>query len=209
MTALLNLLPGFATNLVVIFIIVRLIYYPVSRNRQDYIFTFFIFSILIYFIAAMLNDVEISTGFGFGLFAVFSMLRYRTRPVPPKEMTYLFICITIPLMNTLFLSARLTYIEVLSLNAIIILLIYILEQRWGIRYEVTQRVLYEKIELIKPENHALLMADLRERTGLDIKRYKIGRINLLRDTVDLTLYYDAQEDQPLVFDDSDDEFEDE
>jgi len=125
MTALLNLLPGFATNLVVIFIIVRLIYYPVSRNRQDYIFTFFIFSILIYFIAAMLNDVEISTGFGFGLFAVFSMLRYRTRPVPPKEMTYLFICITIPLMNTLFLSARLTYIEVLSLNAIIILLIYI------------------------------------------------------------------------------------
>jgi|GEM_PF-5930600 len=54
-----------------------------------------------------------------------------------------------------------------------------------------------------------ISADLRERTGLDIKRYKIGRINLLRDTVDLTLYYDAQEDQPLVFDDSDDEFEDE
>jgi len=191
MDILFGLLPGLALNLVINFIIIRLIYYPSNRHHRDYVFTFFVFSTLIYFIVAILRDIEISMGFGFGLFAVFSMLRYRTWPIPLKEMTYLFICVALPLMNTLWLSNQMSYVEAIILNAIIIAMIYVLERQWGMRYEMKQKVLYEKIELIKPENYGLLIADLRTRTGLDIKRCEIGSINLLRDTATLNIYYDA------------------
>jgi len=195
MNILLSLLPGLALNLVINFIIIRLIYYPANRNRQDYVFTFFIFSTLIYFIVAILRDIEISMGFGFGLFAVFAMLRYRTWPIPIKEMTYLFLCVSLPLMNTLWLSNQMSYTEIIILNAFIAALVYVLEQQWGMSYEVQQKVLYEKIELIQPENYDLLIADLRERLGKEIKRCEISSINLLRDTATLNIYYDAQQGQ--------------
>ena len=193
MNVLYDLMSGFALNFATAFIIIRLIYYPANR-KQEYIFTFFSFNTLIYFVSGLLRDVQLSVGFGFGLLAVFSMLRYRTRAIPIKDMTYIFICITIPFMNTLFMATRITFPELILINMLIVFVIYALEKKWGLYYTANKQVTYEKIELIKPEHYPLLLEDLRQRTGLDIKYCKIDQINFLRDTAEITIYYNEPEE---------------
>lgn len=186
-----DILPGFALNMVVIILIVGFIYYPSHRSMREYVFTYFAFSILIYFVSLLLREVQLTIGFGFGLLAVFSTLRYRTERIPIREMTYLFICITIPFMNTLFQSTRITFSELMIVNGLIVACIFFIEKGWGVHYELRKRVRYERIDLIKPEHHELLLEDLRKRTGLDVKRITIEEIDFLRDTAEITIHYDA------------------
>jgi hypothetical protein len=185
-----EILPGFALNMVVITIIVGFIYHPTHRHGPEYVFTFFSFSVLIYFVSLLLREVQLTIGFGFGLLAVFSTLRYRTMRIPIREMTYLFISITIPFMNTLFMATRITFPELAIVNGMIVVVIFLLEKQWGMHYEASKRVLYEKIDLVKPEHYQLLLEDLRRRTGLNIKRFEVEEIDFLRDTAELTIYYD-------------------
>lgn len=184
-----ELLPPLILNLIVIIVIVGFVYYPSNHSRREYVFTFFTFSILMFFISGLLRDVQLTLGFGFGLLAVFSVLRYRTERIPLKEMTYIFICITIPFMNTLFTATRITFQELAMINAIIVTGIFLAEKSWGVHYLSQKEIIYEKIDLIKPDNHEDLMHDLRTRTGLDIQRYEIEEINFLRDTANITIYY--------------------
>jgi len=190
-----NLLPGLALNLVVATIIIGFIYYPANRSKRDYVFTFFSFNVLIYFISTLLRDVQLTIGFGFGLLAVFSTLRYRTEQIRVKDMTYLFICITLPFMNALFMATRVTFAELVAINLIIVVFVLVLEKGWGVNYELDKEIVYEKIDLIRPENHQLLLADLRKRTGLPIKHFTIGEIDLLRDTARITIFYDDIESE--------------
>lgn len=183
-----ELLLGFAANLFVAFIIVRFIYYPVKQNK-NYVFTFLGFNTIIFFVMSLLTTIELSVGAGFGLFAIFSVLRYRTNPMPARDMTYLFILIGLPVINSSLLAGA-GWSAVLLANAAIITVLYLLESGWGFRYEQAQRITYERIDLIRPENYDLLMDDLRERTGLPIKRIEIGQINFLRDSAELKVYYD-------------------
>lgn len=189
MSVLNELLPGFALNLIVMIVIVGFIYYPSNQARRDYTFTFFAFSVLMYFISGLLRDVQLTLGFGFGLLAVFSVLRYRTESIPIKEMMYIFISITIPFMNTLFLATRITFPELAIINGMLVATFFVAEQSWGIPYLGRKEVIYEKIELIKPENREELLQDLRNRTGLDIQSYEISEINFLRDTATITIFY--------------------
>lgn len=191
-----EILPGFALNMVVITLIVGFIYYPAHRSMREYVFTYFSFSVLIYFVSLLLREVQLTIGFGFGLLAVFSTLRYRTERIPIREMTYLFICITIPFMNTLFQATRITFTELMIVNGIIVLSIFFIEKGWGVHYELRQRVRYERIDLIKPEHHDLLLEDLRRRTGLHVKRFTIEEIDFLRDTAQITIHYDNPRVQP-------------
>ena len=190
MSVLAELLPGFALNLVVATLIIGFIYYPENRSKQEYVFTFFVFNTLIYFVSGLLRDVQLTIGLGFGLLAVFSTLRYRTEPLAVKEMTYLFICITLPFMNTLFMATRITFSELVVINAVIVTIIFFLEKRWGVNYELEKTILYERIELIRPESYGQLLEDLRTRTGLHVKRFEVNEIDFLRDSASLTIYYD-------------------
>lgn len=194
MSALAELLPGFALNLVVATIIIGFIYYPAHRSKQDYVFTFFTFNILIYFVSTLLRDVQLTIGFGFGLLAVFSTLRYRTEQIAVKEMTFLFICITLPFMNSLFMATRITLGELVIINSLIILFILVLEKGWGVNYEGDKQILYEQIELVRPENHDRMLEDLRQRTGLAVTRFDVGEIDFLRDTARVTIYFDLDRD---------------
>ncbi len=189
MLTAINLLVGFAANLAVALIIVRFIYYPVKQNK-NYVFTFLAFNTIIFFVMSLLSSIELSVGAGFGLFAIFSVLRYRTNPMPPREMTYLFILIGLPIINSGLLTSS-GWDVLLVANGAIVGVLYVLEQGWGFHYEQSQRIAYERIELIRPENHDLLLADLRERTGLPVKRVEIGHINFLKDSADLKIYYDG------------------
>ncbi len=183
-----ELFMGFAANLFVAFIIVRFIYYPVSQNK-NFVFTFLGFNTIIFFVMSLLTTIELSVGAGFGLFAIFSVLRYRTNPMPARDMTYLFILIGLPVINSSLLAGA-GWSAVLFANLAIIIVLYLLENGWGFHYEQSQRITYERIELIKPENYDLLLEDLRERTGLPIKRFEIGHINFLRDSTEIKVFYD-------------------
>lgn len=187
---LIELLPSFALNLVAGFIIIGFIYYPVRRSRQEYVFTFFIFNILIFFISGLLRDVQLTLGFGFGLLAVFSILRYRTERIPLREMTFLFISISLPFVNQLFMSTRISLAELVVVNGFIIAAVWVLDRGWGVHYEEERTVVYEKIDLIKPEKYPELLDDLRQRTGLNIKRCEINEINFMRDMARITIFYD-------------------
>lgn len=182
-----NLIIRYSFNLVIIFILVRLIYFRFWKN-SNYAFTYFMFNTVIFFVCYMLSSVRLSIGFAFGLFAVFAILRYRTNPIPIREMTYLFIVITVGVINSLTTS-DISYVEILFTNLTIIVLAFVLES-YGQKYSLLESVvIYEKIENIKPEYHERLLSDLRERTGLDIKRFEILRTDFLRDVARIKVYY--------------------
>ncbi len=130
-------------------------------------------------------------GFAFGLFAIFSMLRYRTEAIDIKDMTYLFLVITIALLSAV---GKIQHWELVGLNIFIIVVAFVLETRWLLPAFLEKEVEYDVISNIKPENKSLLISDLRERTGLDIIRVKIISINFLKDTAILRLHYAAGKD---------------
>lgn len=178
---------GFGINFLFLFIVVRLVYMPINKDR-DYIFTFFIFNIVIFFVVYLLSDLKVKTGFGIGLFAVFSILRYRTDAIPIKEMTFLFVCIILAVINAL-VTEKTSIMEIIFTNSIIAGTAYVLEAAWSKNYLSHKIVTYEKIELIKPENRKELLEDLRNRTGLDIQRLEITKINLLTDSAIIKIFF--------------------
>jgi len=178
----------FAFNFLVAFLVVRFIYYPSTHNKR-YIFTFLAFNTLIYFVLSFMNSIEIGIGVGFGLFAIFSILRYRTDPIPIREMTYLFIIAALPVMNSAGSNSEVWW-QLVAANGIILVILWVLEKEWGFHYEATKRITYERIELIHPDRRAELLEDLETRTGLQIKRISIGKVDFLRDTASIVIYYD-------------------
>lgn len=177
----------FAINFSVVFVLVRLIYYPIQK-RKDYLVTFFLINILIFFVCIVMNDVKMNMAFAFGLFAIFGILRYRTEQLPIKEMTYLFMVIAIAVLNSLA-GKKVSFAELMLVNASVVLATYLLERVFLLKHESRKSVLYEKIENVKPENHKQLLDDLKERTGLNIHRVQIGKIDFLRDTVRIIIFY--------------------
>ena len=183
---LMNLIIRFGFNLTIAFIIIKLIYQR-NHTNNDFVFTYFMFNSLIFFFAFLLGNVTINIGFAFGLFAVFAILRYRTDPIPIKEMTYLFIVITIGVINAIS-DTEVSYGAVIFTNIALVGLTYVLETYWQNNTLILRTVEYEIIENIKPENHEKLLLDLENRIGLPIKRFEIHRINFLRDTVRISIY---------------------
>ncbi len=185
----------FSFNLLTLFFIVRLIYYPTTR-RKDYLFTYMLISLITFFICFILHKNNLGLGMALGLFAVFGIIRYRTDTIPIKEMTYLFIVIGISVINALA-GPSVSYAELIFTNLMVVIFVYGLEKIWLLRHESSKLVLYEKIELIKPQHKALLIKDLEQRTGLKINRVTIGKIDFLKDTALLQIYYYESGSAPL------------
>jgi hypothetical protein len=190
MSDLVSFLLGFGFNFVIALLLVRFIYYPVTHNKR-YVFTFLAFNTVIYFVLSFLTSIEISLGVGFGLFAIFTILRYRTDPIPVREMTYLFVIVALPVMNSASNDSTL-WPQLVAANLATLVILFILEREWGFHFDSSKRILYEKIELIRPDRYEEMLADLENRTGLKIKRISIGKVNFLRDTADLTVYFDER-----------------
>ena len=184
---LIKLLFKFSIDLLFLFIIVRVIYYRI-KDEKDYVFTFFMFNILTFFICYLLRKVPMEMGFALGLFAVFGILRYRTEAIPIRQMTYLFIVIGLSMINSLA-NKSISWFEILLANGIITIITYLIDRVWFSTIELTKTILYEKIELIKPENEQELIEDLKQRTGLKIVAVKIDKVDFLRDTAQIKIYY--------------------
>ena len=168
----------FLFNLLIVYIIVRKVYYPLTNNK-DYLFSFFLVNVLIFFVCFLMNHSQLEIGIGFGLFAIFSIFRYRADAVSLKEMTYLFAVVIVAVINAIS-SNDFSYTALIFTNFAIVGLIWFMEKVWLIKYEATKVVNYEKIENITPQRRQILIDDLRQRTGLDIHRVHVGRIDFLR-----------------------------
>ena len=192
MSDLTTFLLGFLVNFVVGLIIVRFIYYPRTKDKR-FVFTYLTFSTVIYFVVSLMANITIGIGVGFGLFAIFRIVRYRTEPIPVREMTYLFVLMSLPVMNSSGMLQT-AWPQLLIANAVIILVLWLLEKEWGFEYQLPRHVVYEKIELIQPSRQAEMVADLEARTGRKVERVEIGKIDFLKDTADLRVYF-AKEDQ--------------
>ena len=180
------LLLRFAFNLLVCWIIIQHFYYKKSR-RKDYYFTFMVFSVTIFLLLFLLQSIPMQIGFALGLFAIFGMIRYRTETVQIREMTYLFVIIGISVINGLAMDVP--YFSVVIANVLFIIVIWALESNKVLKHTSNKIILYEKIELIKPERYNELLADLKERTGLVISKVEIGHIDFLRDVAYVKVYY--------------------
>lgn len=185
-----TLLLRFTLNISVLWITVRYLYYP-RTFRKDYVFTFLLLGIVVFFMCYLLANVKLQLGFALGLFAVFGIIRYRTNPIPIKEMTYLFLIIAISLINAIS-TKKVSYAELLFSNFALLGVTLVLEKGLFIKHLSQRIVVYEKIDLIKPEKRAELIADLKTRTGLDIKSVEIGKVDFLRDIAWLTVHFPSE-----------------
>lgn len=186
----LELLVRFAFNMLVASFLVRYLYYSATRNR-DYLFTYIMISATVFLICFLLENVKLELGFALGLFALFAIIRYRTNPIPIKEMTYLFVVIGLAVVNALA-NKKISHAELVFTNVAVVALVYVLEKVQSLKHEVSKQIVLEKIELVKPENYDALIKDLKERTGLDISRAEIGKIDFLNDTAQVTVYYEVE-----------------
>ena len=181
----------FTINMLSLFILVRLCYYRKSPNR-DFLFSFYLFGIGVFLVTRLLHNVDVSMGFAFSLFAIFSMLRYRTESISIKEMTYLFLVIGIALLSAV---GQINYWELLFINLLISGFAAFAESLLFMPKLAEKTIQYEKIDNIKPQNRGLLLADLKQRTGLNIQTVQIENIDFLKDTALLKIYYLEEEEQ--------------
>jgi hypothetical protein len=181
---LMSLMTKSLFNISVLFVIIRLIYYPATL-RKDYQFTFFMIGIILFLLCFLLENVKLEVGFALGLFAVFGILRYRTSLIPIKEMTYLFVVIGISVMNSLA-SKRATYAELLFTNSMIIGALYFLE---NLKREISKTIVYEKLDMIVEERREELIKDIEARTSLKINRLEVGNVDFMRDIAYIDIFY--------------------
>jgi hypothetical protein len=180
-------------NLIALTILIRFLYYPKTK-RKDYLFTYYLIGLTTFFLCFSLKKLDIDTGMGLGLFAIFGIIRYRTDAIEIKEMTYLFVIIGLSVVNSLA-SRQISVAEMAVINAVTIGLVFGLENIWLLRHETRKTINYERIDLITPDKYEEMKSDLESRTGLIINRFDIGKIDFLNDTALVRIFYYAEEQE--------------
>ena len=181
----------FAANLISCWIIVRMIYQSKAK-RRDFVFTFTMVSASVFLLCRMLSGVELDLAFALGLFAIFGIIRYRTNPVPIREMTYLFLVIAMAVMNALA-PMSMPLLEVALGNALLWAIALVLERLLFVEHLVTKRVVYDRIELLQEGRREELREDLGRRIGETVERMEIGNVDLLRETAVIKVSYRGED----------------
>ena len=201
-----DLLGRLVVNTIFIFIVARSFYFPKSR-RRDFFFTYLMLGFAIFMLIHLMGDAKLKTGIAMGLFAVFCIMRYRTESVPIREMTYIFIVIALAAINGLAWDTGVTrgdpyivnawcfsIVEIICTDLIFVLILYLAEKVNWVKGLAYKYIRYDKIDLIVPEKHEELIADLKRRTGLNITRVDIGSIDFLKDMALIKIYYNDSAD---------------
>lgn len=184
-----QLLFRFLFNAFFVWIIIHMFYYRKSRKINFY-FTFSLVSISVFLLIFLLGSggIKIKMGMALGLFAIFGILRYRTELISVREMTYLFVIISISVINAL--AVHLSFSTLLIANILFVLAIWFFESSRNLRQVTCKYILYDRVDLVKPDQYQQLLEEVRERTGLDIMKIEVGAINYLQDSVMLKVYYE-------------------
>lgn len=177
--------PLLLVNTVFLAVLLRGIFFRHSPKR-NFLFGFFMFGTGVFLVTHLLQGVDISMGFAFGLFAIFAMLRYRTETISIRDMTYLFLVIVISLLNGV---GPLTPEGAAFVNAVLCIIVAIGETSLFAPRVFEKRIRYENINNIRPENYQLLVADITQRTGLNVTNIEITDIDFLSDIANLQISY--------------------
>ena len=202
---ILDLLFRLIINTAFTIIIARHFYFPKAR-RRDFFFTYVLVGFCIFMLIHLMGDAKIKTGIAMGLFAIFCIMRYRTESVPIREMTYLFLVIALSAINGLawaadispkhpeFMGPLMTSMgELIVTDLLFVLGVWIAEANKLVKSLSSKYIKYDKIDLIKPDRREDLIADLKERTGLDVTNVSIGSIDFLKDMALIKIYYNTDE----------------
>lgn len=181
-----KLLVRLGFNLIFATIVIRFVYFRLYRNRE-YLFTYFIFNVITFCLCFLLRKVPIELGFALGLFAVFGILRYRTEPIRIRDLTYLFIVIGLGILNAVA-NKKISVVELFAVNAAIVGVAALIELSKGSRTRSVP-LLYDNIKLLRPGAEGELLSDLKERTGLNVIRVEVSRIDMLRDAAEVSVIY--------------------
>ena len=186
-----KLLLAFLINFIAIMIVVRWLYYPKCK-RGEFFFTYILIAISTFMLIYVLGDVKLKAGIALGLFAMFSIIRYRTEQIAIREMTYLFIIIALSAINGLTIS-ELSIGEVIIINALFIATTWLCETKLLISHYSYKVIKYDNINLITPDKREELIADLEKRTGLKVIKVEVGAIDFLKDAAIVKMYYKSNE----------------
>jgi hypothetical protein len=186
---LLHLVARLGINLLFATIVIRVVYYRLYRNHE-YVFTYFLFNVITFSLSLLLSTVKIRLGFALGLFAVFGILRYRTESIRMRDLTYLFVVIGIAMLNALVKDVSVA--ELLTVNVVIVGLVAGLELHATNRTQRTTPAVYDNLELLRPGCEAELLQDVARRTGLNVVRVDVQRIDMLRDSAEISISYRVQ-----------------
>ncbi len=192
LAGVLNMLIKFSLHFLVVFIITRYLYYTKSRSK-DYLFSFILISISIFFLIYLLGSLKIKIGFALGLFAIFGIIRYRTESIPIREMTYLFAITAISVINAL--SHNNNWVELIIANLIFVLIIWGLEKRRSNNHLLYKIIKYDNIKLITPDKRKELIKDIETRVGLKVEKIEIGNVDFIKDSVLIKIYYKGEKDE--------------
>ncbi len=187
------ILNTFSISLLVLGCYMRGFFSRVGGNKE-HATSFILFAVGVFSVTNLLHSVDISMGFAFGLFAVFSMLRYRTESISVREMTYLFMVIAISLLSAVSTAS---FLELGLLHCVFVLFAMLCERLVSRDMLLEQFVQYEKIENITPEKYPELLSDLKKRTGLNVIDVKITQIDFLKDSANLVVRYLPEIREPL------------
>lgn len=175
------------TNTVSVFLLVMLVYLPLHR-KKDYFFTFIVLNFLVFIITFLINKTSAFSGIGtaFGLLAFFSLLRLRTDTISMKDMTYLFVVLTLGLVNATMSGP---FYELITLDVVIVGITYGLDKEWLSKSIHMRELQVDSLEFIMPQDTQKLIADLRVRTGLEIQRVHVQSVDLVKKRAVLQVYY--------------------
>lgn len=176
-----------AFDLLFTILVVWFVYKP-NQKRMNYVFMFMLMNTMVFFICFTLKKLDLGLGMALGLFAIFAIIRYRTNSIQVKEMTYLFIVIGLAVINALS-NKQTSYAELLYVNSAIFVITLLMERSWSRRTASSQSILYDKLELLRPDRRVDLISDLCLRTGLDINQVVIKRVDLKKQIAQIVVYY--------------------
>ena len=197
----------FALCYLVNWIIVNFLYFKKAK-RRDFFFTFMIISVAIFFLVYLMMGMDrgkATMGVGLGLFGIFSIMRYRTDAMPVREMTYLFVVVCLSVVHAMADSLGVDaagamigtpLAELVVIDVIVVVAIIIFER--SLKVQASKLVQYDRIDLIKPERREELIADLKARTGLDIRRVEVGHIDYLKDIAYVKIYYASDKPENTI-----------
>ena len=197
-TNLLDFILRFSLNLFTTIMIVNFIYFK-TTGKRSYVFTFIMISTTVFFLCFLLGSIDLQLGFALGLFAIFGIIRYRTDPIPIREMTYLFLIITISVVNALANSDNASG-KMLFTNFALLTTTLLMEKVWMKRHLARRTIIYDRIDLIHPSKAQELKTDIMERAGIKIEKFKIGQIDFYKKNVRLTIFY-KEENSPHILSD--------
>ena len=185
---LLEFIFDFSYTIILITIIAGFLYY--RRNGQKaFFFTYVLVAAVVFQLCILLVRIPMELGFAIGLFAIFGIIRYRTSPINPREMTYLLVSAGIAAKNALTLDF-LEYYKILASDAMLVLIIVLLELLLFKKSSRVKIIVYNKLELIHEDLRPQLKSDLETSFGIkNIQKIQVGKIDTVRNSAQLKVYF--------------------